>query len=727
MRWRPRTPVGRLEATGAAVGAALVAWLLWSPGRPVAAGALRAAAVVAAAVALVLLLRRTSARTQQLALLAVALSPAPAVVATGARLAGDGPTGYANASAAWLLLAAAAALAVAVRAAGWGARWTGLLLGAVWLVVPWVSGAAAAAAWTVVLVPAAVLTGQRARRWLVGVGTGVVLLLLAGTVAVGAAYEPGPLQATADDPWRSVLGDLRPQVWSDAVGLVADHPWTGIGWDGFAGASTASAIADVGAWAHSGYLHWTAETGLPGGALLLALIGWALTTTAAPRGRRGDVVLAAGVVGVCLQATFDHVLHLPVVPLSAAVLVGVVGASTRPPAPADRAAAVPAGTVAATVAAALATLVLLLPVGPLDPPSTTANRVVPVSVPTPGLRFDGGLATAPAPARLYTALTRAGGATFEVGLVGEGVPRSGPARILSFSAGPGERNLTIAQAGADLVVRVRTGRGDPNGTAHEQRVPGVLTEANPRRVTVAVDRHGIRVLVDGQTRRHARVAVSLADWDPAYPLVLGNEVGGGRPWRGTLTDVTVSAGTRPVDGEADRSRPAPRPLVRYRLGEAVGGIVPDRVAADVDVPLSVPARIRVGPPARPSTVLEPFPLEGRHPGVVALRFLGTAALLAAVGRAVARARHVRVSRPSAAAVVAVAVAAAVAVELLQWARGGTPSVPDVAVAVTALTAGFRLPRRLRDRRSVRPPRAGAPAPPSASLPEDARPRPVAGG
>jgi hypothetical protein len=40
--------------------------------------------------------------------------------------------------------------------------------------------------------------------------------------------------------------------------------------------------------------------------------------------------------------------------------------------------------------------------------------------------------------------------------------------------------------------------------------------------------------------------VNLSEWDPGYPMQLGNERGGGRPWRGTVADLRVQAGNTVV-------------------------------------------------------------------------------------------------------------------------------------------------------------------------------------
>lgn len=76
--------------------------------------------------------------------------------------------------------------------------------------------------------------------------------------------------------------------------------------------------------------------------------------------------------------------------------------------------------------------------------------------------------------------------------------QAGPARILSWSAGPFERNLTIAQSGRDLVVRVRSTVTGANGESPALRVRGAF-DAPGRVRSLRVDHDGgvTRVLVDG--------------------------------------------------------------------------------------------------------------------------------------------------------------------------------------------------------------------------------------
>jgi hypothetical protein len=71
--------------------------------------------------------------------------------------------------------------------------------------------------------------------------------------------------------------------------------------------------------------------------------------------------------------------------------------------------------------------------------------------------------------------------------------QTGPARIVSLSADPYNRNFTLGQEGGDLVVRLRTPFTGANGNDPALTVPGVLADRGWRTVTVTYDGNGINV------------------------------------------------------------------------------------------------------------------------------------------------------------------------------------------------------------------------------------------
>lgn len=124
--------------------------------------------------------------------------------------------------------------------------------------------------------------------------------------------------------------------------------------------------------------------------------------------------------------------------------------------------------------------------------------------------------------------------------------QTGPARILTLSQSIHRRNLTIAQEGSDLVVRVRRPGSDANGRP-DYVVPQVLTAGEVHRVEVRITEAKLVVAVDSTTRRWPLPPRALAGWTPGFALALGNEVTGTRPWVGRITDVRMQTATVDVD------------------------------------------------------------------------------------------------------------------------------------------------------------------------------------
>jgi hypothetical protein len=90
--------------------------------------------------------------------------------------------------------------------------------------------------------------------------------------------------------------------------------------------------------------------------------------------------------------------------------------------------------------------------------------------------------------------------------------QSGPARIVSISADAERRNVTVAQKGDALIVRLRTPAGGENGQKPELLIPDVFTDAQPRRITVIYDapRLSVTVEVYGDTYERGEYDLSLA-------------------------------------------------------------------------------------------------------------------------------------------------------------------------------------------------------------------------
>ena len=159
--------------------------------------------------------------------------------------------------------------------------------------------------------------------------SGLVLVLSAGviTAVVAARYEPAQASPNSVTMTEDALSARRVQLWHDAVGMVAADPVRGVG-PGRFGVESLTARADPDArWAHSEPLQRAAEQGIPGVVLLAALTVWAYAALLRSPRRDAVVVCAlAGLTAFVIQASVDYTVHFPVLPLVAALLIGIATA-----------------------------------------------------------------------------------------------------------------------------------------------------------------------------------------------------------------------------------------------------------------------------------------------------------------------------------------------------------------------------------------------------------------
>ncbi|MGQ0669638.1 MAG: O-antigen ligase family protein, partial [Actinomycetota bacterium] len=239
--------------------------------------------------------------------------------------------GYANADGAFFAEASIAGLMLAAASRRTEARVLGGGAAAAFAAVPFVRGSLAAAALVVVLPIMGLVC-----IWLGGPRLGVAacaalfLLVLVGTVILGARYAPGRPGGTLDRLVDATLSQRRVALWHDALVIMVEHP-TGVGPGRFAVASP-TARADVDArWAHNGFLQQGAEAGPVGFTLIVLLFLWAfarLWMSPAP-----DVVTvlgAAALAALGIHACIDYVLHFPAVPIVTAALVGAAAGPAVP-------------------------------------------------------------------------------------------------------------------------------------------------------------------------------------------------------------------------------------------------------------------------------------------------------------------------------------------------------------------------------------------------------------
>jgi len=311
-----RYPTGNI--VGLAIIGALAAWTLLAaaasggnPWPPVALIVVCGGAFIAASRIEHRRLGTAPAVVVVIALGFVVVSP----LGTFAGGAGEGPFGYANAKAAFFVLAAIAAVMVAIARPKW--RWFSLALVVTFSLVPFLSDARAAAAVVAtvgVLGPAAMVAPLR--RFVAPLAGAAFLSVLAFTVWMAATPRP-------PDELVGRFDARRVMLWGEAFDTMAQRPLVGVGPGRFGSIpSTARRDADA-RWAHHDFLEQGAEIGIVGGGLLVLLFLWGIARAGTIGSSLGVLAaLAAGALGTL--ASVDHLLHFPLIPLSAAVLVGGV-------------------------------------------------------------------------------------------------------------------------------------------------------------------------------------------------------------------------------------------------------------------------------------------------------------------------------------------------------------------------------------------------------------------
>jgi O-antigen ligase len=614
------------------------------------------------------------------------------LVATGAELLGDGPLGYANASGSASVVAAAAALTLASSTDHLSLRRALQAVAIAMLLLPLALGAVTASLVGILVAAVATFPTWSMRRTVTVLGSVCACLLIA-TAILGATYTVGPRTSTVDRLVDGTLGELRVKLWNEALAMVADRPLVGVGPGRFAEVSPTAAVRPDATWAHSEWFQTAAETGLPGALLVIALLVWVVAIL----WRRDEVrsaLVAVVVLGTAANATFDYVLRAPAVWLGLAVLVGAsvdLGPARRPAT--ER---LPRGSVVATLVLIGA---LLAPSDLLNPAHGATNAAVQDPGGTLTFPAPGEVRSTVAPVALYEALGAAEAFSIELWAATDDADQDGPARLVTSSRGTVHRNVTLGQAGDALVVRIRTSETDWNAVDDELTVPGVFADDALHHLVVTTDLDTTAVWVDGEPRwRGAGPGGSLRTWNHTYPLLLGNEATGDRPWRGTIAAVTVH--DRPLDddevtarfrrGPDDDATTGPGAVVAdYRFDGATGSPIADRSERQLGPDLVAPATLATSPP----NLLRTLTLGVDRP---ILRVTGHLAAFLLWTLAVGLGRR----RVSAARVVAVGLAVAVGVSILRHGAGGSPSWLDVLGACLGLLLGAVAVGR--PRRSARP-------------------------
>jgi hypothetical protein len=118
--------------------------------------------------------------------------------------------------------------------------------------------------------------------------------------------------------------------------------------------------------------------------------------------------------------------------------------------------------------------------------------------------------------------------------------QDGPARIVTLSEGPYERNFTLGQGlwGSQpkdvFDVRLRTSSTDLNGKPSTTTPQGSARADLVHLAFTRNQRGDVRIFVDGRVVETGRAAGDFSNWSPTSAFLLGNEAGADRSWLGAF-------------------------------------------------------------------------------------------------------------------------------------------------------------------------------------------------
>lgn len=141
--------------------------------------------------------------------------------------------------------------------------------------------------------------------------------------------------------------------------------------------------------------------------------------------------------------------------------------------------------------------------------------------------------------KIVKGVQKNGAITIEAWIKTASLKQQGPARIVTLSKNSTERNFTLGQDGDAFEVRFRTKQTSKNGTP---------ATTSPRKTVVPKLTHVVytraragraRIFLNGRQVAQRNVPDHVREWSNQYRFALGDELSGGRPWKGTYHLVAI--------------------------------------------------------------------------------------------------------------------------------------------------------------------------------------------
>jgi mono/diheme cytochrome c family protein len=170
----------------------------------------------------------------------------------------------------------------------------------------------------------------------------------------------------------------------------------------------------------------------------------------------------------------------------------------------------------------------------IDKPQNVQFRSGRMQITTPITIASDGPAT-----KLIDAIRKTGELSIEVWLTPSDLKQSGPARIVSLSIDPSQRNFTLGQDKGRLDIRLRTSSTDNNGQPSTAGPENSLARTLTYVVFTRTSGGEVGLYQDGKRIVSGKVAGDFANWSNDFRLSIANEITGDRPWLGDLHLVAI--------------------------------------------------------------------------------------------------------------------------------------------------------------------------------------------
>src|SRR5919108_2349613 len=141
--------------------------------------------------------------------------------------------------------------------------------------------------------------------------------------------------------------------------------------------------------------------------------------------------------------------------------------------------------------------------------------------------------------KITDAVRQSGEFTIEAWIRAADANQNGPARIVTLSRDPNERNVTLGQDGNRFDARFRTSQTSANGIPSLSSASRSVT-AELTHVVYTRDRIGrAQIFVNGNQSVELTIPGATSNWDGSFRLALANELTSDRPWLGTYHLVAI--------------------------------------------------------------------------------------------------------------------------------------------------------------------------------------------